>query len=77
MNGRSPRNNEQVIPESVIQTAASGVTVFGGVTPYPEVSVKAYGGGQVSFAYQGHNVRIQVSSMHMNALLISCLDRGT
>lgn len=56
LDGRHPYTNEQVIPESVIRQAATGVSVMKGVTSDPELSVMVYGGGQESYAYQGHNV---------------------
>lgn len=57
LNGRHPVTDEQVIVKEAIQRAASGLTVLTPEPYHPEVSVQVYGGGQTTYAYQGHNVR--------------------
>ncbi|KAJ7766554.1 beta-lactamase/transpeptidase-like protein [Mycena maculata] len=54
-NGQDPTTNATIIPSSVIQMAATGVTVVTGNTPEPELSPPVYGGGQVQWSYRGHD----------------------
>ncbi|KAJ7624932.1 beta-lactamase/transpeptidase-like protein, partial [Roridomyces roridus] len=45
--------NESVIPASVIQKVATGVTVYKPIAGYPELSPVVYGGGQMRGTYRG------------------------
>ncbi|KAJ7624937.1 beta-lactamase/transpeptidase-like protein [Roridomyces roridus] len=45
--------NETVIPASVIQKVATGVTVYTPIARYPELSPVVYGGGQMRGTYRG------------------------
>ncbi|KAJ7624933.1 beta-lactamase/transpeptidase-like protein [Roridomyces roridus] len=49
--------NETVIPASVIQKVATGVTVYFPIARYPELSPGVYGGGQLRGTYRGFGLR--------------------
>ncbi|KAJ7895579.1 beta-lactamase/transpeptidase-like protein [Mycena olivaceomarginata] len=50
------RANETVIPAEVVRKAATGVTVFTPVAPYPELSPVVYGGAQFRSTYRGYEL---------------------
>ncbi|EEB94629.1 hypothetical protein MPER_06525 [Moniliophthora perniciosa FA553] len=59
--GKHPQTGEVVIPEDVLRTVASGVTVSDpGLTGLPVaqavLSPSVYGGGQIASSYRGHYV---------------------
>ncbi|KAJ7348606.1 beta-lactamase/transpeptidase-like protein [Mycena albidolilacea] len=54
LNGQHPTTNATIIPSSVIQMVATGVTVSDGNADAPELSPLVYGGGQVQSSYRGH-----------------------
>ncbi|KAJ7453772.1 beta-lactamase/transpeptidase-like protein [Mycena latifolia] len=56
LNGQHPTTNATIIPSSVIQTVATGVTVAVGNAQAPELSPVVYGGGQVHLSYRGHDM---------------------
>ncbi|KAJ6566564.1 beta-lactamase/transpeptidase-like protein [Mycena capillaripes] len=51
--GRHPRTNETIIPPEAIIKVAAGITVSTPVAPFPELSPKVYGGGQMRGTYRG------------------------
>ncbi|KAF7345808.1 Beta-lactamase class penicillin binding protein [Mycena venus] len=51
--GRHPGTNETVIPAEAINKVAAGITVSTPVAPFPELSPKVYGGGQMRGTYRG------------------------
>ncbi|KAJ3992122.1 beta-lactamase/transpeptidase-like protein [Lentinula boryana] len=55
LQGKNPITDEQVIPSSVIEKVATGVTVLAGVPSYPEYAPINYGGGQMRSSYRGFN----------------------
>ncbi|KAF5323782.1 hypothetical protein D9619_012929 [Psilocybe cf. subviscida] len=55
-NGRHPITNVTIVPEDVLELVSRGRTVTNGEPPYPEVSVKVYGGGQWRYSYQGRDL---------------------
>ncbi|KAJ7475508.1 beta-lactamase/transpeptidase-like protein [Mycena galericulata] len=56
LNGQHPVTNVTIIPASVIEMAATGVSIATGYIPYPELSPVVYGGGQIQYAYRGHEI---------------------
>ncbi|KAF9441628.1 beta-lactamase/transpeptidase-like protein [Macrolepiota fuliginosa MF-IS2] len=54
--GRHPYTNKTIVPTSVVEHAATGVTVSNGKAPYPELSPKVYGAGQWRYSYRGHEL---------------------
>ncbi|KAJ3740199.1 beta-lactamase/transpeptidase-like protein [Lentinula detonsa] len=57
LQGKNPITDEQVIPSSVIEKVATGVTVLAqaSVSSYPEYAPVNYGGGQMRSSYRGFN----------------------
>ncbi|KAF8217636.1 beta-lactamase/transpeptidase-like protein [Mycena galopus ATCC 62051] len=54
LNGLNPDTNATVVPAIVIQTVATGVSVWDGNSEAPELSPLVYGGGQIQSTYRGH-----------------------
>ncbi|KAJ7912362.1 beta-lactamase/transpeptidase-like protein [Mycena leptocephala] len=54
LNGQHPTTNATIIPSSVIEMVATGVTVSDGNADAPELSPLVYGGGQMQSSYRGH-----------------------
>ncbi|KAF7374353.1 Beta-lactamase class penicillin binding protein [Mycena sanguinolenta] len=54
LNGQHPITNATIIPAAVIQTVATGISVWDGNADTPELSPLVYGGGQVQSTYRGH-----------------------
>ncbi|KAJ6469361.1 beta-lactamase/transpeptidase-like protein [Mycena sanguinolenta] len=61
LDGQHPVTNVTVIPASVIQTVATGVSVWDGNADAPELSPLVYGGGQVQSTYRGHGFHSQIT----------------
>ncbi|KAJ3933342.1 MAG: beta-lactamase/transpeptidase-like protein [Lentinula lateritia] len=55
LQGKNPVTNEQVIPSSVIEKVATGVTLMTSTPPFPEYAPVVYGGGQMRSSYRGHS----------------------
>ncbi|KAG6827402.1 hypothetical protein H0H92_011930 [Tricholoma furcatifolium] len=55
-NGAHPDTGKMVIPASVVEKAATGVTVDRGKASFPELSPIVYGGGQQRSTYRGHEL---------------------
>ncbi|KAJ3851196.1 beta-lactamase/transpeptidase-like protein [Lentinula lateritia] len=55
LQGKNPVTNEQVIPSSIIEKVATGVTLMTGTPLFPENAPVVYGGGQMRSSYRGHN----------------------
>ncbi|KAJ7451980.1 beta-lactamase/transpeptidase-like protein, partial [Mycena latifolia] len=54
LSGQHPTTSATIIPSSVIQMVATGVTVMEGNADAPELSPTVYGGGQIQSSYRGH-----------------------
>ncbi|PFH48758.1 hypothetical protein AMATHDRAFT_64704 [Amanita thiersii Skay4041] len=55
-NGHHPETNEVVVPEAIVERAATGMVVAQGSAPYPELSPMVYGHGQIRYTYRGHEI---------------------
>ncbi|KAJ3866380.1 beta-lactamase/transpeptidase-like protein [Lentinula novae-zelandiae] len=55
LQGKNPVTNDQVIPSSVIEKVATGVTLMTSTPPFPEYAPVVYGGGQMRSSYRGHS----------------------
>ncbi|KAF7338792.1 Beta-lactamase class penicillin binding protein [Mycena sanguinolenta] len=54
LNGQHPVTNATIVPAAVIQTVATGVSVWDGNADTPEISPLVYGGAQIQSTYRGH-----------------------
>ncbi|KAG6915972.1 hypothetical protein DXG01_009061 [Tephrocybe rancida] len=56
LDGQKPGTNQSIIPSAVLAKLSEGVSVASPTTSFSELSISAYGGGQVRSSYRGHDV---------------------
>ncbi|KAG6840030.1 hypothetical protein C0991_009475 [Blastosporella zonata] len=71
--GQKPGTNISVIPPAVLQKLSEGVSVSSPAPFFPELSVGAYGGGQVRSTYRGHGFWSQVTRLPFDNLGVAVL----